>query len=142
MKEIVRRHFEEFVNRKNTGVIRQSMTPDFYDHDGPGGLPTGIDGDEKMMMTMLTSMPDLLVSVEDLVAENDKVACRNIWRWTDPSAGPRLLHHQRAPRGPSHRHEATGNHRGSRCISSKTLKLPSGYYIIWHTPSGARKRCI
>jgi hypothetical protein len=29
-----------------------NMTSHFYDHDGPGGKPTGVDGDEKMMLAM------------------------------------------------------------------------------------------
>jgi hypothetical protein len=45
-KQFVRAHFEEFVNRKNSGIILQNMTPDFYDHDGPGGKPTGVAGDQ------------------------------------------------------------------------------------------------
>jgi len=52
MKNIVRDHFEEFVNKRNAGVIRKNMTPDFADHDGPGGKPTGVDGDEQMMLGM------------------------------------------------------------------------------------------
>lgn len=83
MKEFVRNHFEEFVNRRNAAVIRRNMTPDFYDHDGPGGRPAGVEGDERMMVGMYEAMPDLVVSVEEMIAEADKVVCRNIWRWTD-----------------------------------------------------------
>ncbi|MBX6329766.1 MAG: hypothetical protein IRY89_14450 [Pseudolabrys sp.] len=42
MKQFVGMHFENFVNARNAAVIRQNMTPDFYDHDGPGGKPTGV----------------------------------------------------------------------------------------------------
>ena len=52
MKQFVKEHFEDFVNRRNAAVIRNNMTPDFYDHDGPGGKPTGVDGDEQMMLAM------------------------------------------------------------------------------------------
>jgi hypothetical protein len=52
MKQRVRDHFEDFVNKRKAAVIRQNMTPDFYDHDGPGGKPIGVDGDEKMMLSM------------------------------------------------------------------------------------------
>jgi hypothetical protein len=31
MKEFVRQHFEDFVNKRNAAVIRKNMTPDFYD---------------------------------------------------------------------------------------------------------------
>ena len=93
MKQFVRGHFEEFVNRRNAAVIRKNMTPDFYDHDGPGGKPTGVDGDEQMMIAMYTSMPDLRLTIEDMIAEGDKVMCRNIWRWTDPASGKRKQFH-------------------------------------------------
>ena len=49
MKAFVRQHFEDFVNNKKAEVVRHNMTPDFYDHDGPGGKPTGVQGDEEMM---------------------------------------------------------------------------------------------
>jgi predicted ester cyclase len=85
MKQFVRDHFEEFVNRRNAAVIRKNMTPDFFDHDGPGGKPTDLHGDEQMMLRMYQAMPDLCVTIEDMVAEGDKVVCRNIWRWTNAS---------------------------------------------------------
>ena len=87
MKRLVKDHFEDFVNRRNASVIRNNMSPDFYDHDGPGGRPTGVDGDEQLMLGMYKAMPDLRLAIEDMVAEGDKVVCRNIWRWTDPASG-------------------------------------------------------
>jgi predicted ester cyclase len=93
MKQFVRNHFEDFVNRQNAGVIRKNMASDFYDHDGPGGKPTGVDGDEQMMLAMYKVMPDLHLTIEDMIAEGDKVACRNIWRWTDPTSGKKMQFH-------------------------------------------------
>ena len=93
MKAFVRNHFEDFVNKRNAAVIHTNMTPDFYDHDGPGGKPTGVDGDEKMMLAMYKSMPDLHLEIEDMIAEGDKVMCRNIWRWTDTTSGKKMQFH-------------------------------------------------
>jgi predicted ester cyclase len=90
MKDFVRQHFEDFVNKRNAAVIRRNMTPDFFDHDGPEGKPTDIAGDEQMMLGMYKAMPDLRLTIEDMVAEGDKVICRNIWRWTDPASGKKL----------------------------------------------------
>ena len=78
MKEFVRSHFEDFVNRRNAAAIHKNMTPDFYDHDGPGGKPTDLAGDEQMMVGMYKTMPDLHLTVEEMVAESDKVVCRNM----------------------------------------------------------------
>jgi predicted ester cyclase len=93
MKRFVREHFEDFVNQRKAAVIRKNMTADFYDHDGPGGKPTGVDGDEQMMIAMYKSMPDLHVTIEEMVAEGDKVMCRNIWRFTDTASGQKMQFH-------------------------------------------------
>ena len=93
MKAFVRDHFEDFVNKRIASAIRKNMTPDFYDHDGPGGKPTGVDGDEQMMLAMYNAMPDLKVTIEDMIAEGDKVVCRNTWRWTDTGSGKRMQFH-------------------------------------------------
>ena len=93
MKQRVRDHFEDFVNRRKPEVIHANMAPDFFDHDGPGGRPTGIEGDEKMMRGMYETMPDLKLTIEDMIAEGDKVVCRNIWRWTDKSSGKKMQFH-------------------------------------------------
>ena len=93
MKRFVEAHFDDFVNKRKAEVIRTNMTPDFYDHDGPGGKPTGIDGDEQMMLQMYKAMPDLRISVEETIAQGDKIVCRNVWRWTDISSGKKLEFH-------------------------------------------------
>ena len=93
MNQLVKDHFEDFVNRRNAAVIRKNMTSDFYDHDGPGGKPTGVDGDEQMMIGMYKAMPDLHLTIEDIIAEGDRVVCRNTWRWTDSKSGKKMQFH-------------------------------------------------
>lgn len=85
MKEFVRKHFEEFVNRQDAAAMRKNMLANFRDHDRPHGMPTDVAGDEEMMLGMHKAMPNLRVTIEDMIAEGDKVVCRNIWRWTDAS---------------------------------------------------------
>ncbi len=92
-KQLVRDHFEDFINKRNAAVIRRNMTPDFLDHDGPGGKPCGIDADEQLVLGMYKAMPDLHLTIEDIVAEGDKVMCRNIWRWTDRASGKKMQFH-------------------------------------------------
>jgi predicted ester cyclase len=92
MKNLVRQHFDDFVNKREASVIRKNMTPDFYDHDGPGGKPTDVSGDEQMMVGMYKAMPDLHLTIEEMVAEGARVVCRNIWRWTDASGKKMQFH--------------------------------------------------
>ena len=93
MKRFVIEHFEDFVNRRKAEVIQHNMTADFLDHDGPGGKPTGVAGDEAMMRAMYQQMPDMRIEVLDCLADGDKVACRNIWRWTDRATGKHMQFH-------------------------------------------------
>jgi len=93
MKQRGRDHFEDFVNRRKAEVIRANMTPDVYDHDGPGGKPTNLQGDEEMLLGMYKVMPDLHLTIEEMIAEGDKVVCRNMWRRTDEHSGKKMQFH-------------------------------------------------
>ena len=42
---------------------------------------------------MYKLMPDLRLTIEDMIAEGDKVMCRNIWRWTDPKSNKKMEFH-------------------------------------------------
>jgi len=48
MRQFVRNHFEEFVNRKNIDIGDVNFAPEFVDHgaDVPPGLPPGPQGDQ------------------------------------------------------------------------------------------------
>jgi len=93
MKQFVQRHFDDFVNRRKAAVIHRNMTPGFLDHDGPGGKPTDIAGDEQMMLKMYDAMPNLVLTIDDMIAEGDKVVCHNIWRFNDAASGKPMQFH-------------------------------------------------
>jgi predicted ester cyclase len=93
MKAHVRSHFEDFVNNQKPEVIRINMTEDFFDHDGPGGKPTGVEGDEEMMRAMYAIFPDLHIAIDEMIAEGDRVVCRNRWQGTNARTGKRMEFH-------------------------------------------------
>lgn len=86
MKAFIRCHFEEFVNRKNLDIAELNFAADFLDHgaDVPPGTPPGPAGAKQYVGNALMRFPDMKVSIEDIVAERDKVVVRNVWRATDP----------------------------------------------------------
>jgi predicted ester cyclase len=92
MKEFIRNHFEEFVNRKNLRAGEVNFAPDFVDHgaDVPPGLPPGPDGAIQYVGAALKKLPDLRVTIEDMIAEDDKVVVRNHWAGTDSASKQRL----------------------------------------------------
>jgi predicted SnoaL-like aldol condensation-catalyzing enzyme len=92
MKEFIRNHFEEFVNRKNLRIGEVNFAPGFVDHgaDVPPGLPPGPAGAIKYVGAAFKKVPDLQVSIEDMIAEDDKVVVRNRWTGTDAASKQRL----------------------------------------------------
>jgi predicted SnoaL-like aldol condensation-catalyzing enzyme len=89
MKSFIRNHFEEFVNRKNLDIADVNFAPAFVDHgaDVPPGTPPGPAGAKQYVGNALKRFPDMTVTIEDIVAENDRVVVRNVWRATDPQSG-------------------------------------------------------
>jgi predicted SnoaL-like aldol condensation-catalyzing enzyme len=92
MKEFVRNHFEEFINRKNVRIGEVNFALHFVDHgaDLPPGLPPGRAGTMEYVSAALKKIPDARVEIEDLIAEDDKVVCRNHWTGTDAVSKQRL----------------------------------------------------
>jgi predicted SnoaL-like aldol condensation-catalyzing enzyme len=91
-REFIRNHFEEFVNRKNVEIGNVNFAPNFVDHgaDVPPGTPPGPAGAIQYVAGALKRFPDLLVQIEDMIAEDDKVVVRNHWTATDSQTGKRL----------------------------------------------------
>lgn len=92
MKAFIRDHFEQFVNRKNLDIADVNFAPDFVDHgaDVPPGTPPGPTGAKQYVGNALKRFPDMKVTIEDIVAEQDKVVVRNVWRATDPQTGRKI----------------------------------------------------
>jgi predicted SnoaL-like aldol condensation-catalyzing enzyme len=92
MREFIRNHFEEFVNRKNVDIGNVNFAPHFVDHgaDVPPGMPPGPAGAIAYVASALRKFPDLHVTIEDMIAEDDKVVVRNHWTATDTQAGKQL----------------------------------------------------
>jgi predicted ester cyclase len=93
MKRFVRNHFENFVNRKKSEVALQNFSEDFFDHDEPGGSAVGPQAAKTMMEGAYKKWPDLHVTVEDILAEDDKVMVRNTWHATEQATGQKIEFH-------------------------------------------------
>jgi predicted ester cyclase len=90
MKNFVRKHFDDFVNRQQSDVALENFSEDFLDHDEPGGAVVGPLAAKTMMEHAYQRWPDLHVSVEDILAEGDKVMVRNVWTATEKPTGQKI----------------------------------------------------
>src|SRR5215475_5302628 len=92
MKQFIRNHFEEFVNKQNLAIGRGNFAGNFVDHgaDVPPGTPPGPEGAIEYVGQAQKRFPDIHVEIEDLIAEGDKVVVRNHWTGTDVRSGQRV----------------------------------------------------
>ena len=93
MKQFVRNHFEDFVNRKKSEVALKNFSSDFLDHDEPTGVEIGPEAAKRMMEAAYKRWSDLHVTVEDILAEGDKVMVRNSWTATEAATGQKIEFH-------------------------------------------------
>jgi steroid delta-isomerase-like uncharacterized protein len=75
-KSIVRRWVEEGWNKGNPAVIDQLYAPDYIQHEPPPETVNSSDALKQYASMLLTAFPDLHLTIEDLIAEGDKV----VWR--------------------------------------------------------------
>jgi predicted ester cyclase len=75
-KAIVRRAYEDGMNLKNMAIIDELFAPDYQAHF-PGLPPIrGVEAVKELIGSFLTAFPDIVFTIEDHVAEGDKVATR------------------------------------------------------------------
>lgn len=86
-KAIVRRIWEEVFNQRNLALADELLTPDSINYEAPPGITR--DGPEslKQIVQMLTAaFPDHYMTVEDMIAEGDKVVTRTTFSGTHQGA--------------------------------------------------------
>ena len=77
-KSIVRRWVEEGWNKGNLAVIDQVYAPNFAQHEPSPMQVTSSEALKQYVGGYLAAFPDLHFTIDDLVAEGDKV----VWRFT------------------------------------------------------------
>ena len=85
-KQTVRRIFEDDFNQSDptipARVAAEIFSPDFYDATNPEGMKHGLDGHNATVSLFHASFPDMVWSVEDVVAEGDDVVARTLMSGT------------------------------------------------------------
>jgi steroid delta-isomerase-like uncharacterized protein len=79
-KTVSRRFLEEVWNKRNMAVLNEIIANDHV-NTGPGtlpGLPTGPEGSKQFVQVYLNAFPDVHFTIDDQIAEGDKV----VTRWT------------------------------------------------------------
>ncbi len=97
-KALFRRFVEEVFNKGNVSTIDEFLAPNFVEREVlPPGTPSGREGVKQLTMMFRTAFPDFNVSIDDMIAEGDKLVARTTWSGTQkgefmgiPSSGKRV----------------------------------------------------
>ena len=86
-RSLVLRFASEFYNERRLGLVYELFTPDlkFHTHvrPGPEGLAPGVEGMREAIVWIQTGWPDSTVTIEDVLADGDRVAARFTFRGTN-----------------------------------------------------------
>jgi steroid delta-isomerase-like uncharacterized protein len=78
----MQRLVDEVIVGKQLSLIDELFAPDFIEHETLPGLPTGADGARAIFNMLHTGFPDLSVTVEQIMAQDDRVMFYMTWRGT------------------------------------------------------------
>ena len=81
-KAVLRRNCEEAFNKGDLAVADENIAPNYVYHGSGGQEFKGPEGFKQFITMLRTAFPDLHLTVEDMVAEGDKVAHRLTIRGT------------------------------------------------------------
>ena len=81
-KAIIRAYVETVWNQHQLDRADEFMAPDFLDHASLPGQAPRLQGATKKWAMYQTGLPDLRVTINDLVAEGDKVGVRRTYQGT------------------------------------------------------------
>jgi len=81
-KAVLRRVAEEIFNKGDLAVVDEVIAPNYVYHGSGGQEYKGTEGFKQIVTMFRTAFPDLHMTVEDMVAEGDKVAHRLTIRGT------------------------------------------------------------
>jgi predicted ester cyclase len=81
-KALVRRFVDEVQSKGNADLIDEICSAEFVNHSAPPGLPADCEGIKIVTAMFRGAFPDSYFTVEDMVAEGDKVATRKTFHGT------------------------------------------------------------
>ena len=82
-KAMARQMIEEIFSRGDLSRVDEYLAPDFVEREElPPGLPGGREGVIQLTAILRSAFPDFKATIDDLVAEGDRVVMRQTWRGT------------------------------------------------------------
>jgi steroid delta-isomerase-like uncharacterized protein len=82
-KALIREMVEEVFNRGNTSRADEYLAADFVEREVlPPGIPRDREGVKQLTIMLRSAFPDFKATIDDIVAEGDKMVVRQTWTGT------------------------------------------------------------
>ena len=82
-KALVCQMVEEIFNRGNVSLADEFLAPDFVEREElPPGIPSDREGVKQLTIMMRSAFSDFKATIDDVIAEGDKVVIRQTWSGT------------------------------------------------------------
>ena len=85
-KAIVRQFVERVQNGGDLAALDVLAAPGYVNHSAPPGVPSDREGLKQLTALFRTAFPDGRMTIEEMVAEGDRVATRKTFRGTHQGA--------------------------------------------------------
>mgnify|MGYP001544927392 CR=1 FL=1 len=81
-KATYQRFIQEVFNKGRLELLPEILSPTYVLHDAPAGMAQGPDAIKQTVTMFRAAFPDLEITLEELVAEGNKVCARSMMRGT------------------------------------------------------------
>jgi steroid delta-isomerase-like uncharacterized protein len=85
-KAVYRRFMDEIFNKGRLDLVDELVSQSYQLHDASPGTPQGPEAIRQVVSMFRSAFPDLNISLDELLAEGDKVAARSTMRGTHRGA--------------------------------------------------------
>ena len=84
-KALAKRIVQEIWNKGNLEFADEIVAPNYADNVAGDGSPIGPDGFKQAVVGIRSAFPDLYITIDDMISEDDKVAL--VWTFTGTHKG-------------------------------------------------------
>lgn len=96
-KALLRRYVEQVWDNQNPAALDEFLSPAYVRHRSRGAEPLSRDGQKRLLTKFRAAFPDIRLTVEEVIAEDDRIAFRSTIRGTHqgeflgiPATGKRI----------------------------------------------------
>jgi steroid delta-isomerase-like uncharacterized protein len=81
-KTLLRRYMEEVWEKQNPEALEDFLAPHYKRHRSPTVASLTREGQKQLLLQFRTAFPDIQITVEEIIAEDDRIAFRSTMRGT------------------------------------------------------------